>query len=52
MKSTAGAHRRHPWTVHRLAADFEVIDVWRFEVGSGALGLERCELFGGMVTWI
>ena len=41
MKSTAGAHRSHPWTVHRLAADFEVIDVWRFEVGSGALGFER-----------
>jgi hypothetical protein len=41
MKSTAGAHRSHSWTVHRLAADFEVIDVWRFEVGSGALGFER-----------
>ena len=41
MKSTAGAHRRHPWTVHRLAADFEVIDVWRFEVASGALSFER-----------
>jgi hypothetical protein len=30
MRSSKEAHRAHPWRVHTLAADFEVIDVWRF----------------------
>src|SRR5688572_6278718 len=32
MRSTASAHRAHPWRVHTLAPDFELIDVWRFDV--------------------
>lgn len=32
MKSTRKAHFAHAWRVHTLAADFELIDVWRFEV--------------------
>jgi hypothetical protein len=32
MKSTSKAHFAHPWRVHTLAADFELLDVWRFEV--------------------
>lgn len=41
MKSTVEAHRAHPWRVHALAADFEVIDVWRFELRSGEGGFDR-----------
>ncbi|MBI3770535.1 MAG: DUF2867 domain-containing protein [Deltaproteobacteria bacterium] len=32
MKSTKQAHFTHPWRVHTLAADFALLDVWRFEV--------------------
>jgi hypothetical protein len=32
MKTTRQAHYAHPWRVHTLAPDFEVIDVWRFEL--------------------
>jgi len=32
MKTTRQAHFAHPWRVHTLAADFELLDVWRFEV--------------------
>ena len=32
MRSTAAAHRAHPWRVHALAPDFEIVDVWRFDV--------------------
>jgi len=32
VKSTRQAHFAHPWRVHTLAADFELLDVWRFEV--------------------
>ncbi len=32
MKLNQQAHFAHPWRVHSLAADFELIDVWRFEV--------------------
>lgn len=32
MRSTASAHRAHPWRVHTLAPDFEIVDVWRFDV--------------------
>jgi hypothetical protein len=32
MRSTASAHRAHPWRVHTLAPDFELVDVWRFDV--------------------
>jgi hypothetical protein len=32
MRSTSSAHRAHPWRVHTLAPDFELIDVWRFDV--------------------
>ena len=32
MKSTRQAHFAHPWRVHTLAADFDLLDVWRFEV--------------------
>ena len=32
MKLNKQAHFAHPWRVHTLAADFELIDVWRFEV--------------------
>ncbi len=32
MKRTRQAHFAHPWRVHTLAADFELLDVWRFEV--------------------
>ena len=32
MKSTKRAHFAHPWRVQTLAADFELLDVWRFEV--------------------
>lgn len=41
MKSTPAAHRSHPWRVHTLAADFEVIDVWRFELPTSDGGLDR-----------
>lgn len=48
MKSTPEAHRRHPWKVHALAADFEVIDVWRFELQGGEGGFDRfVNLFWG-----
>jgi hypothetical protein len=32
VKTTKQAHFAHPWRVHTLAADFELLDVWRFEV--------------------
>lgn len=32
VKSTPKAHHTHPWRVHTLARDFELIDVWRFEL--------------------
>ena len=32
MRSTGSAHRAHPWRVHTLAPDFELVDVWRFDV--------------------
>jgi hypothetical protein len=32
MRSTASAHRAHPWRVHTLAPDFELVDVWRFAI--------------------
>lgn len=32
MKSTPEALRAHAWRVHTLAPDFELLDVWRFEV--------------------
>ena len=32
MRSTASAHRAHPWRVHTLAPDFEIVDVWKFDV--------------------
>jgi hypothetical protein len=32
MKTHRQAHFAHRWRVHSLAADFELIDVWRFEV--------------------
>ena len=32
MRSTRQAHLAHPWRVHTLAADFGLLDVWRFEV--------------------
>jgi hypothetical protein len=35
MKSSKDAHRAHRWRVHTLAADFEVIDVWRFDLRGG-----------------
>ena len=39
MKSTPAAHRARPWRVHQVAADFDCIDVWRFDVGD--VGLEK-----------
>ena len=41
MKSTPASHRSHPWRVHTLAPDFEVIDVWRFELPTTEGGLDR-----------
>lgn len=41
MKSSKEAHRAHPWRVHTLAADFEVIDVWRFDLRGGQGGFAR-----------
>ncbi len=35
MKTNRAAHFAHPWRVHTLAADFELLDVWRFEVRPG-----------------
>ncbi|HEY2389424.1 MAG TPA: DUF2867 domain-containing protein [Candidatus Binatia bacterium] len=32
MRSTPQAHRARPWRVHTLVPDFELIDVWRFEL--------------------
>ncbi|MGH9885367.1 MAG: DUF2867 domain-containing protein [bacterium] len=32
MRSTASAHRAHAWRVHTLAPDFELVDVWKFDV--------------------
>jgi hypothetical protein len=32
MRSTAASHQAHPWRVHTLAPDFELIDVWSFDV--------------------
>ncbi len=32
MKLNKQAHFAHPWRVHTLAADFELIDLWRFEL--------------------
>ncbi len=32
MRITKEAHLAHPWRVQTLAADFELLDVWRFEV--------------------
>ncbi len=36
MKTLDNAHRARPWRIHALAADFELLDVWRFELpGAG-----------------
>jgi hypothetical protein len=32
MRSTLQAHRARPWRVHTLVPDFELIDVWRFDL--------------------
>jgi len=32
MKTTRAAHLAHPWRVQTLAPDFELLDVWRFEL--------------------
>jgi hypothetical protein len=32
MRSTREIHRARPWRVHTLVPDFELIDVWRFEL--------------------
>jgi hypothetical protein len=31
-------HRNRPWNVHRLAADFTLIDAWRFDLGAPGTG--------------
>ena len=50
MKSTPEAHRSHPWKVHALAPDFEVIDVWRFELQGVEGGFDRfLNLFWGQL---
>jgi hypothetical protein len=36
MKSSPAAHRSRPWRVHALVPDFEVIDVWRFQLETPA----------------
>jgi hypothetical protein len=41
MKSSKMAHRALPWRVHTLASDFEVIDVWRFNLRGGQGGFAR-----------
>jgi hypothetical protein len=33
MKSIEAEHRARPWRVHRIATDFELTDVWRFDLG-------------------
>jgi hypothetical protein len=35
-RSSVASHRSHPWRVHSLAADFEVLDVWRIDLRGGA----------------
>ena len=32
MKISSEAHFAHPWRVQNLAPDFELVDVWRFDV--------------------
>jgi hypothetical protein len=41
MRSSTEAHRANRWRVHALAADFEVIDVWRFDLRGGKGGFVR-----------
>ena len=40
MRISADDHRAQSWRVHTLAPDFEVIDVWRFELGPGTPALD------------
>lgn len=35
MKVDPRAHRDRPWRVHTLAPDFQVLDVWQYELGPG-----------------
>lgn len=35
MRIDPSLHREHSWRVHELAPDFEVIDLWRFDLGPG-----------------
>ena len=36
MKVDPARHGERPWRVHTLAPDFELLDVWQFELGTGA----------------
>jgi hypothetical protein len=33
MRESTQAHRARPWRVHDIAADFELLDVWAFDLG-------------------
>lgn len=35
MRMPNDAHTKHPWRVHELARDFELLDVWRYPVEIG-----------------
>ena len=35
MKAPNSVHERHPWEIHRIAHDFELLDVWELPVEGG-----------------
>jgi hypothetical protein len=41
MRLDPTEHRAHPWEVHDLAGDFDLLDVWRFPLVGGAGELPR-----------
>jgi len=41
MKLEEKIHQARPWRVHAIAPDFELLDVWAFDLGDGAGGLDE-----------
>jgi uncharacterized protein DUF2867 len=41
MKASPAVHLDHPWLVHTLAPDFELLDVWRFDAGGRSVALDE-----------
>lgn len=39
MRASIDTHKAQPWRVHTLAPDFELLDVWRFDLAERAIDL-------------